>query len=148
MNPVKVLKENQLCKGMDDKIVNVLANISEVESVPAETVICAEGMPADAMFIIVSGKVEVVKETADKQELILGELSSGDVVGILSIFIGGKRAVTIKAKEPVELIAITKNNFDKVVKNNIHAAYQVLVKVTEYIAGILNSPEGLKGMIQ
>jgi CRP-like cAMP-binding protein len=148
MNTVKVLKEISLCKGMDEKILNVLANIAEVASVPAETVIFMEGMPADAMFIIASGKVEVIKDTSNKQELVMGELSNGDVLGILSIFVGGKRNVTVRAKEPVELITITKDSFDKLVKNNIHAAYQLLINATKYVVDILNSPEGLKGMIQ
>jgi CRP/FNR family transcriptional regulator len=148
MNKVKILRENNLFKGMDERTINILANISETISVPSETVIFAEGMQSDAMFIIASGKVDVIKDTMDKNESVIGELSTGDVLGILSLFQNGDRAVTVKAKEPVELITITKENFDKLVKNNIHAAYQVLLSITQYFTNLLNGPEGLKEMIQ
>ncbi len=147
MNTVKVLKENSLFKGVDERVINVLANISEAVSVPAETVIFAEGMQSDAMFIIASGKVDVLKDSQDKQETVIGELSRGDVLGLLSLVKGGSRAVTVKSKEPVELITITQESFDKLVKNNIHAAYQVLFSMTQYIADLIGSPEGVKEMM-
>ncbi|MGB9735038.1 MAG: cyclic nucleotide-binding domain-containing protein [bacterium] len=148
MNIVKVLKENTLFKGMDEKVVNVLASIAETVSVPPETVIFAEGMPANAMFIIISGRVEILKDTRDKKESVIGELSGGDVLGLLSLFLGGERQVTVRAKEDVELLTISKEGFDRLVKNNIHAAYYVLSNAMQYVVNILNSPEGLKGMIQ
>lgn len=148
MNIVKTLKECTLFKGMDEKVVNILATISEIVNVPPETVIFAEGMPANAMFIIVSGKVEVIKDTKDKKEIVIEELSSGDVLGLLSLFLGGERQVTVKAKEPVELLTIAKEGFDKLLKNNVHAAYYVLLNGLQYVANVLNSPEGLRGIIQ
>jgi CRP-like cAMP-binding protein len=148
MNTVKFLKENNLFKGIDERIINILANISETVSVPAETVIFAEGMQSDAMFIIVSGRVDVIKDTQDEKESVIGELSPGDVMGVLSLFQDGNRAVTVKAKEPVALVTITKENFEYLVKNNIHAAYQVLLSVTQHFANLLKSPEWLKEMIQ
>ncbi len=147
MNTVKVLKENSLFKGMDERVINILANISETVSVPAETVIFAEGMPSDSLFIIASGKVEVLKDSQDKQEVVIGELSRGDVLGLLSLLKSGSRAVTVKAKEPVELITITKESYDKLVTNNIHAAYQVLFSMTQYVADLLGGPEGVKEMM-
>ncbi len=148
MNTVKVLKGTSLFKGVDERIINILVNISETVSVPAETVIFAEGMQSDAMFIIVSGKVDVIKDTQDEKESVIGELLPGDVMGVLSLFQDGNRAVTVKAKEPVALVTITKENFENLVKNNIHAAYQVLLSATQHVANLLNSSEGLKEMIQ
>ena len=147
MNTVKVLKETGLFKGIDERIINILANISETASVPADTIIFAEGMSSDALFIIASGSVNVIKDTADKNELVIGELSAGDVMGILSLFRNGERSVTAKANGHVDLVTITKESFEKLVKNNIHAAYQILFSITKYVANLLNAPEGLKEII-
>ncbi len=147
MNTVKVLKETVLFKGIDERIINILANISETASVPAETIIFAEGTQSDAMFIIASGTVNVIKDTRDKNESVIGELSAGDVMGILSLFRNGDRSVTVRAIGPVDLVTITKESFEKLVKNNIHAAYQILFSITQYVANLLNAPEGLKEII-
>lgn len=152
MNTVKVLKENMLFKGAEERIINILASIAETVSVPAETVIFAEGTPADALFVIVSGSVDVMKDTAEGKEVLIGELGAGDVLGILSLFHkengDGNRAVTVKAKVPVELITITKDSFNKLVNNNIHAAYQVLLNITQYFVHSFNNPESLKEIIK
>ncbi len=144
MNTVKVFKDSVLFKGLEERIINILANISETANIPSETVIFSEGMPSDTMFVIASGRVEVLKDTAQGNESVIGELETGDVLGILSLIAGGKRTVTVKAKEQVVLVTITRDNFDKLVSNNIHAAYQIIVSITKYFADLFKDSKVLK----
>ncbi|MCL4557874.1 MAG: cyclic nucleotide-binding domain-containing protein [Deltaproteobacteria bacterium] len=152
MNTVRILKEAALFKGLEERIINILANIAETVDVPAETVIFAEGMPSDAMYVIASGSVEVVKDAAEGREAVIGELKAGDVIGVLALFNGGdgeeKRAVTVRSREPVMLVAITRDSFNKLVNNNIHAAYQVLLNAARYFIHTFNDPGSSKEVIQ
>ncbi len=144
MSILKTLKENILFNGTEDRVLNILASISEIISVPPETVIFAEGMPSDAMFIITSGSVDVIKDMDNGRESTIGVLGKGDVLGALSLINDGKRAVTVRAKEPVELITITKDDFNKLVSNNVYAAYLVVLSITQYFIHFFNNHEWLK----
>ncbi len=148
MNVVKVLRESSLFKGVDEKTINVIAHISETEDVPAETVVCAEGMDSDAMFVVASGRLEVSKDAADGTAEVMGELGAGDVIGALALVLEATRAVTIKTKERAALIAITRDSFDKLAESNIHAAYAVLQSVTRYLAALVNKPEALEEILR
>ncbi len=73
-----------------------------------------EGDICDYVAFIVSGKVEVKKETEFKEkQVIVGIYSSGAVVGELCILDGSPRAVTAIALEDVSLVLITREDFDK-----------------------------------
>ncbi len=152
MNTVKILRETALFRGLDERLINILANLAETIDVPAETVIFAEGMPSDALYVIASGSVQVIKDTPGSTEAVIGELGTGEVIGLLSLFTGGDggetRAVTVRSREPVMLVAITRESFNKLVSNNIHAAYQVLLSATQYFIHAFNEPGSSKEVVQ
>ncbi len=75
-----------------------------------------EGDICDYVAFIVSGHVEVKKETEFKEkQVIVGIYSNGAIVGELCILDGSPRAVTAVAREDVSLTLITRENFNKLI---------------------------------
>jgi CRP-like cAMP-binding protein len=75
-----------------------------------------EGDICDYVAFIVSGRVEVKKETDFKEKrVIVGIYSNGAIVGELCILDGSPRAVTAVALEDVSLVLITQENFNKLI---------------------------------
>jgi CRP-like cAMP-binding protein len=76
-----------------------------------------EGDPCDYTAFIVSGRVEVKKETEFKgKQVVVGIYSKGAVVGSLCILDKSPRAITAVALEDVSLLIISKVNFEKLIE--------------------------------
>lgn len=64
-----------------------------------------EGDPPDAMYVIKSGKLAVVK-TKTNSEIILAEIGPGAMVGEMAFFDGKPRSASVKALKDSEVIAL------------------------------------------
>lgn len=84
-----------------------MASQSNVQSFPQGTIIFYEGDLGEEMYIIKSGRVEIVREMGDSQ-LSLAELGQSEFFGEMSLFGEPKRAATARAIENTELLVITK----------------------------------------
>jgi uncharacterized repeat protein (TIGR04076 family) len=91
--------------------------IQEVEFAPG-TEIITFGEPGKALMILTKGQVEVVKPDEDGGEKLLGILSHGECFGEMSLLTGNKTSATIRAREQVCALQITKEDFDGLMARN------------------------------
>ena len=73
------------------------------------SVIFKEGDPADRMYIIQSGALEVTQRRG-KHEEVLTFLEKGDLVGEIALLDGNSRTATVKAIARSRLLAITRES--------------------------------------
>lgn len=64
-----------------------------------------EGDPPDAMYVIKSGKLAVVK-TKQNSEIVLAEIGPGSMVGEMAFFDNKPRSASVKALKDSEVIAL------------------------------------------
>jgi CRP-like cAMP-binding protein len=76
-------------------------------SVEPGTVLCREGAPGNAMFLIVDGEAEIYKGSK-----LMAELGSGEMFGEMALLTGEERSATVIAKTPMELYELGKIDFD------------------------------------
>lgn len=72
-----------------------------------------QGEAGDALFIIDSGRVEVVDEHQNRR---ITELGASDVVGEIALLTGQQRTATVRAMEPTEAWVLHKEDFDAVLR--------------------------------
>ena len=72
-----------------------------------------------------SGRVQAIVNHGKDNEIILGELKKGDIIGDMALITGEKRSATIKATKLSRLIYISKKSFDHVMYNNPKALMEV-----------------------
>jgi len=92
---------------------HMLAQSSEHLSVAAGEDLFHQGDTADALFLVVSGRLHVVDED-DNAHRVVGVLGSGAWVGELSLLTGSPRSATITAARDAQLIRISRAAFDAV----------------------------------
>src|SRR5688500_18771839 len=63
-----------------------------------------EGTPADCCYVVTSGRAKVVLDSADGVEIVLGDLSPGDLVGELALLDGFTRSAALVATEACHLL--------------------------------------------
>jgi len=75
--------------------------------------IVREGDPADAYFVLVSGRARVLKAAADGSELPLNRLLPGDEFGESALLDGGVRSASVRASTTVEVLRLERSRFLK-----------------------------------
>ena len=75
-----------------------------------------EGDIGDFLYIIVSGKVSVLKHKNGKQEEI-ATLGSGEYFGEMALLNQNTRSATIRCLEPVDVLALRKSDFGALMAN-------------------------------
>jgi len=94
-----------------------IACFFESASYPAHTVIFREGDPAEFIGFVLSGKLEVKKQTEFKgNQLIIAILTKGAPVGELSIFDEHARSATVEAVEDTSILMLRNDAFERLLK--------------------------------
>jgi CRP-like cAMP-binding protein len=76
-------------------------------SVEAGTVLCKEGAPGDALFLIVEGEADILKGTQ-----LMATLGAGEMFGEMALLTGETRSATVIASTPMDLYELDKVDFD------------------------------------
>jgi ABC-type lipoprotein export system ATPase subunit len=82
----------------------VLATRLESITYPPGAVIVRQGEPADHFYILLKGQVDVVLEQADRSEILIAHLISGEFFGETGLLRGGRRTATVRAGRTSEVI--------------------------------------------
>jgi diguanylate cyclase (GGDEF)-like protein len=75
--------------------------------------IIQQGVRADELFVILSGRARVVERPEDpaRTEIVLGELGAGEIMGELAVLTGMPRSATVVAADAVRAVAIPGADF-------------------------------------
>jgi len=106
-------------------------------------VICSEGEPADSMYVIQSGKVEVVQKTAEG-DIVLAILNSGDFFGEMSLFDRQPRSATVRAAGDARILKIDKKGFFLRASEDPSFAFNILQGMSRRIRALDNELIRLK----
>ncbi|HSB73813.1 MAG TPA: peptidase domain-containing ABC transporter [Candidatus Methylomirabilis sp.] len=79
---------------------------------PFGSVIVREGEPADAFYVLVSGRARVVKATERGEEIALNSLRPGDSFGEMALLEQTTRRATVRASSDVEVLRLDRSAFD------------------------------------
>ncbi len=111
-----ILAMTPLFKDVPDQIRLALANKFNVRSFARGEAIVREGERGDAFYLIRSGSVAVVASKIDAKggQVELGRLSEGSFFGEISLLSGKPRTATVIADQNVELMELTRENFDAI----------------------------------
>ncbi len=95
-------------------------------------VVVRQGEVGDCMYMISSGKAEVLVKKGSKQ-VLLAVLGPRDFFGEMAIFDREKRSATVRAKGELRVIAIDKENFEKRIIQMPWLAFSLLEKMSHRI---------------
>jgi len=101
----------------DRELEKISPMIQEVSFAEGEEII-TYGQPGKALMIVTRGQVKVLKPDDDGGDNLLGILSHGECFGEMSLLTGDPCSATIRAKEQVTALQITKEDFDNLLGRN------------------------------
>ncbi|ODT27428.1 MAG: hypothetical protein ABS54_06010 [Hyphomicrobium sp. SCN 65-11] len=90
-----------------------LANELTVLRLARGEVLVRQGAPADALFIVESGRFEVTVAGRDQRDQPIAELGGGAPIGEIAFFAGGTRTATVTAARDSVVMKLSREQFDR-----------------------------------
>lgn len=106
MSEAELLRSHPFTRGLSDALVQKLAPCARLARFPEGAVIFREGGEADALYLLLSGRVALEQHVPGQGALQLENLSGGDLLGLSWLFPGGRWTLDARAVEPVEALAL------------------------------------------
>lgn len=116
---IKTLKNVSIFKKLsqNESDLNKIAEIMNYQKMKKGTVIIKEGEMGNTLYILKSGKVDVLKKTLENEQYTVATLESRDdnvlIFGELALLDNDKRSATVVAASDVELLVINREDFLK-----------------------------------
>lgn len=94
--------------------------------------IVRQGDEGNCMYVVQTGKVEVIKEERD-QQISLGVLGKGEFFGEMALFERESRSATVLAQGEARVLTIDKRTLLRRIQEDPTLAFQLLEKLSQRI---------------
>lgn len=149
---VALWKETDLFRGLTHEQIGKILEISRPVSFPAGSVIMKEGEIGDAMYLMMTGTVEVVKrlilgDFEDEREPADGKvftrLTARDhaVFGEIVLLEAQKRTATVRAVTDCTLYEIRKDDFLALAEGDCALGYRLLLNLGRIVSSRLRKSD-------
>ena len=122
---VELLKGVPIFSKIEPAKLKLLAFTSERMNFAAGQEVCHQGDPGDAMYVILGGVADVLIDTPSGQ-IAVAELKKNGFFGEIAILCDVPRTATIKAREPLSTLKISKDMFYRLVAEFPQMAIEVM----------------------
>jgi signal transduction histidine kinase/CRP-like cAMP-binding protein len=120
------IRDNVLFAGVDESVIReISSSITEVVFAPDE-VIFVDASIGEGLYLLESGRVKVMKETKEGNEIILGVLHPNDFFGEMQMIDGVPRSAHAVAIESSTVAIISEEAFDKLLREQYTVAANVM----------------------
>jgi CRP-like cAMP-binding protein len=108
---VSSLRETRLLQGLSPPEISALAPYVSLRPMDPGEVLFRGGEPGEALFLILEGRLEVLKE-----EQVIGDLLEGDHLGEGALVEPGPRQVTVRAADPSTIATLGRDPFERLAR--------------------------------
>lgn len=130
---VNVLKQVPLFSCLDPLRLKKLAFASQRMHFDPSEVMFRQGEDADKAYILISGRAEILADGASGV-IPIAELPPGSIVGEVALLCGGLRTATVRALEPLDVLAIEPENFLAVLADDRGACVRMMKVLAQRLA--------------
>lgn len=133
----ELLRRYPVFGSLDDEQLKKVSMITQKDSVEKGTTIFNEGDPANTLYILVEGAIDLYYRSEEEyhpkkiKEFSVGEINSGEVFAISSLIEPFELRATARAAQYCRLIKVDAVELRKICKNDQDMAYKCLKKIVK-----------------
>ncbi len=140
-NWIPLLRKVFLFSAFTETQLSLIAKKMKLISLPKGAIVFQENEPGDAMYVVISGTLRLVKNTDDYNgkmgvKTTIAYLNRGDVVGEMSILVGDLHPNTAVVDATAELLSISKKDFDQLLDKTPSLAVHLSRLLSSRLASI------------
>ncbi len=102
---VERLRDTPLFGGLEEAMLHRLTEMGDILDLEAGDVLIREGDQADALYVVLSGEMDVTKR-ADRSDIPVARVGPGSLQGEIAALEGGRRLASVTATGPAEVLRI------------------------------------------
>ena len=129
-----LLRKVPMFSKMEPSKLKLLAFTSESLTFEPGEFLCHEGDPADCAYVIMSGEVEILGETADGGEVLFGVRGANELIGEMAVLTTAPRSAGVRAQGEVVAMRIMDEALLKLLKENPEIALDVMRQLIDRLA--------------
>ena len=114
----ELLASVELFGEMLEEEIDDLTALAQIKKLSKDTTVFHAGDPADAVFVVASGRVKVVITSSDGKEFILTVLGAGQVFGEMALLESAPRSASIVTLSAVEVLVISRSDFQRLLDSS------------------------------
>lgn len=134
MTNLELLQKTVLFKGNSREELEMALELFQERKIKPNSTIFTENMPAEALYIVKSGSVRISMMAREGEEINLLLLGPGEFFGELALVQDDVRLVSARADSPVEILLITRKDFQALLELAPRTASRILLVISKLLA--------------
>jgi CRP/FNR family transcriptional regulator, cyclic AMP receptor protein len=127
------LRSVSLFRDLDKNEIEVVYKRVFEQSVKKDSILFMEGARGEFLYIIIAGRVEIIKKTKGNEEMVLATMGPNEIIGEMSLIDAEPRTATARTSEDSVLIVITKQKFNEILQSDPRIAAKILMGLLKVI---------------
>ena len=123
---VEVLRQSFIFSTLNDKELGELANLASEYSFGANDFVFWDGDSPDRLYIVVEGKVKVIKHSSLGKEFTIAFFGSGEMFGEVAVFENKPYPASAQAVTEARVLGIKRNDFLSFLANRPQIALGII----------------------
>ncbi|MGM0557265.1 MAG: cyclic nucleotide-binding domain-containing protein [Myxococcota bacterium] len=123
----------ELFDGLTRGEIREIVSASEQMMLSAGEILFEQNDPANALFIVENGELQVRAASGAGEDIILAMLGSGTVVGEMSLIGGGPRSATVEALSDCQIYRLESDAFAALRAEKSSAAYKIILRLARIL---------------
>jgi CRP-like cAMP-binding protein len=124
-----------LCRGLTVEQADHLVKVLVPAKITAGGPVLREGDSPSGLFLLLSGTVEILKQTPDGASQSLGKVGAPTVLGEMSLITERPHSATVMAVSDCEFYLLTRAQFQRLIASESIAAYKLIATIAQVLAG-------------
>ena len=143
LTPQELLKI-PLFESLNPYEAEVLLEIISTRVFSDKQVIFEQGTPGDALFVVLSGTVDIIKTLEDKDARTIAQFGAQHTFGEMTMIFGevSERTASAVARGRCKLLIIYKDDFQKLITFGSLLAYKVALNISRLLSERLRQVDG------
>jgi CRP-like cAMP-binding protein len=119
-------RSSRLADGLSDDQVAVLASVLQLQTCQPGDVLAQEGAIDNHLYVIVDGKLAIVKHLGQDDEETLVTLKAGDFVHELGFLDGKERYASLRAVTAAHVLVLERERLESLIDSQPRLLYAVM----------------------
>ena len=129
-----VLDTSQVFKGLSHSAAKKVVLLGSLQKVARGELACCQGEPGEAMFLVLSGKLDVALDRHPGPSKQIQEIGSGDLFGEMALLGEGIRSASVVARTDCELLRIDYHSMERVSRRNPYIAARLYRNIAHILS--------------
>jgi len=107
-----------LFEGLTEEVMQDLEHELELISAPGGSIVVRQGDPSDALYLVIGGRLSIIRQDESQPDKHLMDISRGQTVGEIGLITGEERTATIIATRDTLLAKLSSDGFERLLEKH------------------------------